>query len=174
MRRRDFLGALGGATALPLAARAQQPMRIIGFLNTASSEAFADYVRAFREGLGSVGYVEGRNVLIEYRWAEGDRGRVKELAADLVRRGVDVIAATGGSPAALEARAATSTIPIVFQVGVDPIEVGLVASLTRPGGNITGATMMAVDLVPKRLEILRELAPKAISFDALFNPNGPG
>jgi putative ABC transport system substrate-binding protein len=175
MRRREFLGVLGGAAATwPLAARAQQSMPVIGFLNTASSEAFADYVRAFREGLGTVGYVEGRNVAIEYRWAEGSRARVKEMAADLVRRRVDVIAATGGSPAALEAKAATATIPIVFQVGVDPIKVGLVASLTRPGGNITGATMMAVDLVPKRLELVREVVPKAASFVALFNPTGPG
>lgn len=131
-------------------------------------------MRAFREGLATAGYVDGRNVVIEYRWAEGSRAQVKEMAADLVRRRVDVIAATGGSPAALEAKAATATIPIVFQVGVDPIEVGLVASLTRPGGKITGATMMAVDLVPKRLELLRELSPQATLFAALFNPTNPG
>ena len=173
MRRREFIAALGGAAAMPLAARAQQAaMPVIGFLNTASPEPFAYLVRAFQEGLNSTGYIEGRNVTIEYRWAHGSRTRVKELAAELVSRRVDVIAATGGSPSALEAKAATTTIPIVFQVGVDPIEVGLVASLNRPGGNVTGATMMASDLGSKRLELLRELVPTATSFVALINPTG--
>jgi putative ABC transport system substrate-binding protein len=174
MKRRKFLGLLGGATALPLAAWAQQSMPVVGFLNTASPEAFADYVRAFLEGLGTLGYVEGRNVVIEYRWAQGSEARLKEMAADLVRRHVDVIAATGGSPAALEAKAATATIPIVFQIGVDPIKVGLVASLNRPGGNVTGAYMLADVLGPKRLGLLHELAPKATSFAALFNPTAYG
>jgi putative ABC transport system substrate-binding protein len=174
MKRREFLGLLGGAATLPLAAQAQQSMPVIGFLNTASAEAFADYVHAFLEGLGTVGYVEGRNVLIEYRWAQGNDVRLKDMAADLVRRRVDVIAATGGSPAALEAKAATSSIPIVFQVGVDPIKVGLVASLNSPGGNVTGAYMLADVLGPKRLGLLHELTPKATSFVALFNPTASG
>jgi putative ABC transport system substrate-binding protein len=175
MQRRKFLGILGGtAVAWPLLAKAQQrSMPAIGFLNTASPEPFAEYLKAFHEGLGSTGYAEGRNVAIEYRWAQGSRERVKEMAADLVRRRVDVIAATGGSPAALAAKAATTTIPIVFQVGVDPDRIGLVASLASPGGNVTGATMLAADLASKRLEILRELAPKANSMGALFNPAGP-
>jgi putative ABC transport system substrate-binding protein len=171
MRRREFL--IGGAVAAwPVVAQAQQAaMPVVGFLNTASPEPFAEYVRAFQGGLGSAGYVEGRNVVIEYRWAQGSSTRLKEMAADLVRRRVDVIAATGGSPAAIEAKAATNTIPIVFQVGIDPISLGLVASLNRPGGNVTGATMMAFDLGPKRLELLHELAPKATSFVALVDPS---
>ena len=175
MQRRRFLGILGGtAVAWPLTARAQpRSMPVVGFLNTGSREPFADYLKAFHDGLGAAGYVEGRNVAIEYRWAEGNRARVKEMAADLVRRRVDVIAATGGSPAALEAKAATTAIPIVFQVGVDPVKIGLVASLSRPGGNVTGATMLAADLAAKRLELLRELAPNATTIAALFNPAGP-
>jgi putative ABC transport system substrate-binding protein len=175
MKRREFITLLGGAAlAAPLVARAQHSMPVVGFLNTASPEPFADYLKAFREGLGSMGYVEGRNVMIEYRWAEGSSLRVKEMASDLVRRRVDVIAATGGSPAALEAKAATTTIPIVFQVGLDPVKAGLVASLSRPGENITGATMLALDLASKRLEVLRELMPKAQSFAALVDPSSPG
>jgi putative ABC transport system substrate-binding protein len=171
MRRREFIGVLSGAAAWPMVARAQQrPMPVVGFLNTASREPFADYLKAFREGLGSTGYVEGRNFEIEYRWAEGSSSRLKEMAADLVRRRVDVIAATGGSPAALEAKAATSTIPIVFQVGLDPVKAGLVASLNRPGENVTGATMLALDLASKRLEVLRELMPKSRSFAVLVDP----
>jgi putative tryptophan/tyrosine transport system substrate-binding protein len=166
---------VGGATAWPVVARAQQSSGpVVGFLNTASLEPFAVYVRAYREGLGSAGFVEGRNVTIEYRWAEGNSPRLKDMAADLVRRRVDVIAATGGSPAALEAKAATTTIPIVFQVGIDPVKAGIVASLNKPGGNVTGATMLAVDLAPKRLELLRELAPQAHSFTALVDPSSPG
>ena len=171
MRRREFIAGLGGAAAAwPVVARAQQAMPVIGFLNTASPEAFVDYVRAFRNGLGKAGYVEGRNVVIEYRWALGSSARLKEMAADLVRRRVAVIAATGGSPAAIEAKAATNIIPIVFQVGIDPISLGLVASLNKPGGNVTGATMMASDLGLKRLEVLREVVPKAKSLAALVDP----
>jgi putative ABC transport system substrate-binding protein len=173
MRRREFIAGLGGAAAWPVVARAQQSMPVVGFLNTASPEPFADYVRAFRDGLSTAGYIEGPNVAIEYRWTEGDPAQLKEMAADLVRRHVDVIAATGGSPAALEAKAATSTIPIVFQVGVDPIKVGLVESLNRPGGNVTGATMLAADFSSKRLELLRELASNATTFIALINPTAP-
>jgi len=174
MKRREFIWLLGGVTAWPLVTQAQQgAMPVVGFLNTASPEPFADYVRAFRGGLSTMGYIEGRNVVIEYRWADGDSLRLKEMAADLVRRRVDVIAATGGSPAALEAKAATTTIPIVFQVGADPIKLGLVDSLNKPGGNVTGATMMASDLGSKRLELLRELVPHATSFVALINPATP-
>jgi putative ABC transport system substrate-binding protein len=173
VKRRTFIAGLGGAAVVGArgAWGQQASTPTIGFLNTASPEPFADYVRAFKEGLGSAGYVEGRNVAIEYRWAGGNGSHLKEMAADLVRRRVDVIAATGGSPAAIEAKAATNTIPIVFQVGIDPISLGLVASLARPGGNVTGATMMAFDLGPKRLELLRELAPKATTFVALVDPS---
>jgi putative tryptophan/tyrosine transport system substrate-binding protein len=176
MRRRKFLGILGcAAMTWPLVARAQQgSIPVVGFLNTASPEPFADYVQAYRDGLASTGFVEGRNVTIEYRWAEGNPSRVKEMAVDLVRRRVNVIAATGGSPAALEAKAATATIPIVFQVGLDPVKAGLVASLNRPGGNVTGATMLALDLASKRLELLRELTPGARSYAALVEPSSPG
>jgi ABC-type uncharacterized transport system substrate-binding protein len=147
---------------------------VIGFLNTASPEPYASLVQAFREGLAETGYAEGKNIAIEYRWAEGRPDRMPKMAAELVRRHVNVIAATGGSPAALAAKAATTTIPIVFQIGVDPVEMGLVASLNRPGGNITGATMIAVQLGSKRLELLKELVPAAKVIGALVNPTSPG
>jgi putative tryptophan/tyrosine transport system substrate-binding protein len=172
MRRREFITLLGGAAAtLPFAARAQQQaMPVIGLLHPTSLEAFFDRLRGFRQGLKDIGYVEGENVTIEYRWAEGQYDRLPELAAELVRRRVAVIAATGGPPAAFAAKAATTTIPIVFLVGDDPVKLGLVASLARPGGNVTGINFFAVELAAKRLELLRELVPGVTRIAVLVNP----
>ena len=175
MNRREFITLLGGAAvAWPLAARAQQPaVPVIGLLGTESPDLYAARLRMFRQGLRESGYVEGRNVAIEYRWAEGHYDRFPALLANLVSRNVAVIAAFAGAPPALAAKAATTTIPIVFVTAGDPIAMGLVASLSRPGGNITGVTSMAVELGPKQLEVVRELVPTAPAIALLVNPDTP-
>jgi len=170
MRRRAFITLLGGAAAWPLAARAQQPMPVIGYFSARSPVTDGSMLSAFRQGLSDTGFVEGRNVAMEFRWAEGRDDRLLELAHDLVRRRVAVIITTGGESTARAVKAATSTIPIVFISGSDPVESGLVASLSRPGGNLTGVSSILSPLVPKQIGLLSELAPNAISMGVLVNP----
>ena len=172
MRRREFITLLGGAAAWVSPARAQEPRRVIGFLGSASPDIFPDRLVAFVQGLKDTGFIEGKNISIEWRWAEGQYNRLPSLAAELVSRGVAVIVAFD-APASSAAKAATKTIPIVFSTGADPVKTGLVDSFSRPGGNLTGGFDLVSMLGPKRLEILREVLPSTSTFALLVNPNNP-
>src|SRR5262245_29948507 len=175
MRRRDFVTLLGSAAAIwPLVARAQQPaMPVIGFVTSGAASSNAHLIAAFRQGLSETGYVEQRNVAVEYLWAENQYERLPALVADLVRRKVSVIVAVGALSVALAAKQATATIPIVFGIGGDPVQLGFVANLNRPGGNLTGVTNLNTEVLPKRLELLREILPGTTAFAGLVNPNNP-
>src|SRR2546430_2698373 len=173
MRRREFTLLGASAAAWPLAARAQQPaMPVVGYLDSTSADGSEQVLAAFRRGLSEMGFNEGRNVALEFRWAEADTDRLPTLVGDLLRRQVNVIVA-GGVPAVLALKAATSSIPIVFRLGTDPVRIGIVPSLNRPGGNLTGVSTLAVELGPKRLEILHELVPQATDIAVLLNPSNP-
>jgi putative tryptophan/tyrosine transport system substrate-binding protein len=173
--RREFISALGGATLTwPLAARAQQTTTpVIGYLDAGSPDKSAPFIDAFRKGLSDTGYVEGKNVTIEYRWADGQNDRMPGMAADLVGRRVSVIATPGTTPGALAAKAATTAIPIIFSIGADPVAAGLVNTLNQPGGNVTGVTTLGVEVAPKRLEVLHEVVPTASIFALIVNPTNP-
>jgi len=174
MRRREFITVLSGAVAWPFSARAQQrAVPVVGFMHILSPENVPQFVPAFRQGLNEQGFVEGQNLAVEYRWAHGQYDRLPDLAADLVRRKVAVLAATGGQPSPQVAIAATQTIPIVFTTNGDPVKEGLVASLNRPGGNVTGITIFGPDAVAKRLQLLHDLVPKALAVAYLMNPANP-
>jgi putative ABC transport system substrate-binding protein len=170
VKRRQFITLLGGAAAWPLAAHAQQPMPVIGFLGSQSAETVADYLRAFRQGLKDAGYIEGETISVEYRWAEGRVDRLPDLVADLARRRIAVLV-SGGGPASIAAAKMPTSIPIVFMVAEDPVRLGLVSSLARPGGNLTGVNFFAAELAAKRLELLRELVPAAARVAVLLNPS---
>jgi len=171
MRRREVIALFGSAAAWSVAARAQQPARpVIGFLSGASLETMREWVAAFHRGLNDAGFAEDRNVAVEYRWAEGNNDRLPELAMDLVRRKVDIIAVVASTPGALAAKAATQAIPIIFFIGTDPVKVGLVASLARPGGNVTGVTALVVELFSKTLELMHNVMPAGTTIAALVNP----
>ena len=173
MRRREFIAGLGAAAAWPLTGQAQPTLPVIGYLGPEAPGPFAGRVSAFREGLAEAGYVEGRNVAVEFRWADGQYNRLPALAADLVGRHVDVIVAPGGAPIGLAAKSATTTIPIVFEMGGDPVALGVVPSLNRPGGNLTGVSSLNVEVGPKRLEILHEVVPAAAVIAVIANPTSP-
>ena len=173
MRRREFIGLIGGAATCSLAAQAQRTMPVVGFLSSGSPRAFAKFLRAFKIGLSEAGFVEGRDVTIVYRWAEGHFDELDALATELVADGVALIAATGGTQSAKSAKNATATIPIVFVLGFDPVNVGLVASFNKPGGNITGATTLTTEMATKRLNLLYDLDPSMHDFAILVNPGSP-